>query len=220
MMMPRFFPALLPFATGVAILVLLAGCTTPEATVYPTEPVYPIQAMAQPRALRVAAPGADGQIPAAERTRIFQFIDGYRDGGRGPLRISVTGLTPNRADRTLDTVRDLAQRRGLPPEALLTAAVPGGAPGVTLDYTGYVAVPPECRPELGQPSGGRNEVSPNYGCAWRRSLAAMIANPVDLIEPAPSGPYDAARLGVTLDKYRKGTAPALAAGTSFSGLGK
>lgn len=216
MMMPRFFSALL--LSG--ILAPLAGCTTPEATVYPTEPDHPIQVMPQPRALRVTAPGADGAIPAAERTRIFQFIDDYRDGGRGPLRISVTGLTPNRADRTLGMVRDLAQRRGLPPEALVTTIVMGAAPGITLDYTGHVAVPPECRPEFGRPSGGRNEVSPNYGCAWRRSLAAMIVNPVDLIEPAPSGPYDATRLSVNLDKYRKGTAPALATGSSFSGLGK
>lgn len=191
---------------------VLGGCAardphTPDTVAFPTDPVHRIATMPQPRALRIAGIGADGQIPAAERTRVFQFIDSYRDGGRGPLRINVTGATPARAERTLSAVRELAQRRGLPPEALVTAVVPGAAPGVALDYTGYVAVPPECLQELARTSSGRNEVSPNYGCAWQRSLAAMIVNPVDLIDPAPSGPYDAARLSLALDKYHKGTLP-------------
>jgi pilus assembly protein CpaD len=48
----------------------------------------------------------------------------------------------------------------------------------------------------------------NFGCATQRNLAAMVANPADLVQPRAEGPIHAARRSTVLDKYRKGESPA------------
>jgi pilus assembly protein CpaD len=49
-----------------------------------------------------------------------------------------------------------------------------------------------------------NKPSPNLGCATQHNLAAMIADPRDLVTPKPLEPDDAQRRLTVLDKYRKG----------------
>lgn len=44
----------------------------------------------------------------------------------------------------------------------------------------------------------------NYGCASQQNLAAMVANPLDLLYPRGTSPADPERRGNVLDHYRKG----------------
>ena len=46
----------------------------------------------------------------------------------------------------------------------------------------------------------------NLGCATQRNLAAMVANPADLVQPRGEDPISTSRRTVVLDKYRKGEA--------------
>jgi pilus assembly protein CpaD len=55
-------------------------------------------------------------------------------------------------------------------------------------------------------STGENRHYYNYGCASQQNLAAMVANPLDLLYPRGMTPADAARRAAVLDKYRKGEA--------------
>ena len=48
----------------------------------------------------------------------------------------------------------------------------------------------------------------NFGCATQRNLAAMVANPADLVQPRGSTPAYQGRRTVVLDKYRKGDSTA------------
>ena len=48
----------------------------------------------------------------------------------------------------------------------------------------------------------------NLGCAQQRNLAAMVANPSDLVQPRAETPVYAGRRTVVLDKYRKGESTA------------
>ena len=50
----------------------------------------------------------------------------------------------------------------------------------------------------------------NLGCAQQRNLAAMVANPSDLVQPRQETPVYNARRTIILDKYRKGEATAAA----------
>ena len=43
----------------------------------------------------------------------------------------------------------------------------------------------------------------NLGCAYQRNMAAMVANPSDLIQPRPEAPSSATRRSTVLDKYGK-----------------
>jgi len=44
----------------------------------------------------------------------------------------------------------------------------------------------------------------NYGCASQNNMAAMVANPLDLLYPRGTSPADPERRGTVLDHYRKG----------------
>ena len=45
---------------------------------------------------------------------------------------------------------------------------------------------------------------PNLGCATQSNLAAVVANPRDLLEPRASTPRSSERRDVVWDKYIKG----------------
>ncbi len=47
----------------------------------------------------------------------------------------------------------------------------------------------------------------NLGCSNQRNLAAMVANPADLVQPRGESPSWTARRTVVLEKYRAGQSP-------------
>ena len=47
----------------------------------------------------------------------------------------------------------------------------------------------------------------NLGCANQRNLAAMVANPADLMQPRGESPSYTPRRTVALEKYRAGLSP-------------
>lgn len=47
----------------------------------------------------------------------------------------------------------------------------------------------------------------NHGCATQHNLAAMVANPNDLLQPRAEGAVDQTRRQTALGKYRAGTSP-------------
>ena len=53
-----------------------------------------------------------------------------------------------------------------------------------------------------------SELYYNLGCASQRNLAAMVANPSDLVQPRPETPAYTGRRTFALDKYRQGQATA------------
>ncbi len=79
---------------------------------------------------------------------------------------------------------------------------------------------PHC-PDWSRDSSNEFEsnASSNYGCATNRNLAAMIANPADLVRGAPgTETTDAAVSFKAIDTYRK-KAPSGAGGLSAAGTG-
>jgi pilus assembly protein CpaD len=53
----------------------------------------------------------------------------------------------------------------------------------------------------------KNEPYWNLGCATQRNLAAMVANPADLVQPRGEAPAYEARRSVAIDKWRQGQNP-------------
>ena len=70
----------------------------------------------------------------------------------------------------------------------------------------YVAEGPECGTTWIHDADRdrKNLPSPNFACATQRNLAAMIANPADLLGPRSETPRDASRRDVVYDGYLKG----------------
>lgn len=119
-------------------------------------------------------------LTVSEQQRLdgwFETMDlGYGD------RVSIDD--PLASEATLDAVSELAGRRGILVEngaPVTSGAVQPGYARVVL--TRSTAAVPGC-PDWSAKSdlNYNNATSPNYGCATNSNLAAMIANPQDLIE--------------------------------------
>jgi len=93
------------------------------------------------------------------------------------------------------------------------------ADDVRLSYIRYQAHAEACGDwSVNLASTSANHRSPNFGCATQHNLAAMVADPRDLLAPDSSvGQPDAQRRLTVLDKYRKGD-PTPAAKTAIGGV--
>src|SRR5690349_619141 len=154
----------------------------------------------------VVAPGSDGTLSSVDTQRVKEFIDSWRDGGRGPLRVAIPErLGSGSQDRLLTQLAGLVKRRDADAGNILPTAAPAGAAGVVLGFDDFIAIGPSCAPETaGMASRGKNVQSPDFGCATQRNIAAMVAHPADLIDPAASGDSSAAGGALVIHNHRLG----------------
>jgi pilus assembly protein CpaD len=70
----------------------------------------------------------------------------------------------------------------------------------------YVAEGPECGNDWSEnlARNPKNFNYPDFGCSQQRNLAAMIANPADLLGPRTEGPRDSNRRDDVYGKYVSG----------------
>ncbi len=187
------------FATAAATL-LLAGCGTPNRGL---ESVHQPVVSRADYALDVQS-GPDG-IGPDEARRVTGWMDTLRIGYGDTIALD----DPYGATRaTRGDVAQIAARYGL----LLSdeAPVTGSpvAPGtVRIVVSRTRASVPGCADwsRMNDPNFNAHTGS-NYGCATNTNLAAMIANPADLVRGAPgSGDYDAATGSRAINTMRAAT---------------
>ncbi len=154
----------------------------------------------------VLVPRPDGTLPGADIPRVKDFIDSWRDGGRGPLRVAIPErLGSGAQDRLLAQLTGLMKRRDAYAGGILPVAASERAVGVVLAFDDFVAIGPTCAPEdAGLLSRDKNVQTPAFGCATQRNIAAMVAHPADLIDPAASGDASAARGALVIQNHRLG----------------
>ena len=76
---------------------------------------------------------------------------------------------------------------------------------ITVNMVYYRAKTYDCNKTWGNLAAtGSNQAYDNFGCAINSNLAAQIADPRDLDQPATATSGDAPRKSAILDKYRKG----------------
>ena len=173
------------------IATAVAGCSNAkiEDDVHPrlTDPArrHPIVVVAETATLDVSVPfpGKGGEARAyVETTR---FMRNYRNEGRGPLNIAVPR---HGASQQLQAIRLAAHRAGVPSQRVRVTGKPGGGT-ITLSYDRIAAIGPTCGDWSEDVTRGAH-VLPynNFGCATQRNMAAMAANPTDLMFPAQETP--------------------------------
>jgi len=110
--------------------------------------------------------------------------------------------------RIASEIKRLARGHGVSPSEIYIE--PYGAPNayrapVKVSFTQTVAKPPECGkwPEnVGR--NDRNDTYHNFGCAQQKNIAAMVANPRDLLGPRPLDPRPSERGAVQWEKFIQG----------------
>ncbi len=173
---------------------------------------YPIVVSHQPANMSVKiARGSQGLSPQ-QRASVLDFASKYRaiDAGNSKIVVSVPSGSPNEvaAMRAVADMRVLFLNSGFSETSV--AVEPyyvdnDPQPPIRISYTRFVAEGPECgKFTTNLAVDYRNLPHENMGCAQQRNLAAMIANPADLVTPRTMGPASAERREVMLDKFKKG----------------
>jgi len=172
---------------------------------------HPISVDSQTVTLTVHADPSTSDISSVDQSRLRAFADAYLNNGHGPLTITAPSGTATdiEGQEAASDIRKALNNAGIPWSAIggATYRTGGSAEGdqLILSYTRYVATPSECGIWSGMRSREyRNLRTPNMGCATMNNIAAMIADPHDLIEPTETMPRDGVAAVRAIELYRKG----------------
>lgn len=138
--------------------------------------------------LEVRLDGRDTQLRQAEVMKVRSFLDRYADIGHGPLVISMPkhADAPQLAVGAVAEIRDFAWEVGIDYSQMLGAAYDASgrtSTPIIMAFKSYEAIAPEC-PSLAEvdvSNAVSNSEMPTFGCAVRANMAAMIAEPADLL---------------------------------------
>jgi pilus assembly protein CpaD len=161
--------------------------------------------------LKIDAVVSGERLGDTEREAVKYFAAAFEDEGHGAIIISRPSNGPNDISsmRAAADARAILLAEGVDPRQITEGPYDGTgartAP-LVLSYRTYEAVVPNC-PDVSHwdfAFTGTNVALPSFGCAVAVNLAAMIADPSDLVGVKRMDPADAIRRGVVLTKYRNG----------------
>ncbi|MEM7330270.1 MAG: CpaD family pilus assembly lipoprotein [Pseudomonadota bacterium] len=161
--------------------------------------------------LEVQLDSRDTQLRVSEVMKVRAFLDKYADVGHGPLVISMPkkAEAPQLAVGAVSEIREFAWEAGIEYEQMLGAAYDASgrtATPVVMAFKTYEAIAPEC-PSLAEidiSNAVSNSEMATFGCAVRANMAAMIAEPADLLGGRELTEGFAARQQFQLDLWLQG----------------
>lgn len=182
---------------------------------------HPISVQEANRSIVLFVGHGRGGLSASQRTDIAGLARTWVDEGTGAIVIDVPVDTPNAraAESAVHEARALLVAAGVPGNAVTlrryTPADPRTLATVRLTYPRMTAVagpcglwPEDLGPSIKDPGYLENKSYSNFGCAYQRNIAAMVANPSDLVQPRAETASYTARRTEGFEKYRKGTTTA------------
>jgi pilus assembly protein CpaD len=195
-------------ASSLAAVLLAGSCASPEDPGFrvadPTvnhpitvEPVY--------QSVKFPFSVANAGLMPDDAARFDAFVSDYLEHGNGA--ISVTVPAGNYANAAISYFGERLADRGVPRSRVLvgTRAPGDGDNRVELGFVGYGAHADRCGDWSENLSAtGDNQPMPNFGCAVQSNIAAMVADPRDLVQPRGMGDADMTRRRVVLGHYEKG----------------
>lgn len=198
-------------------VVILAGCQTQSqqsaslaANDYRLR--HPIVITEQPETLDLPVGYQTRSLNRHLADSIAAFATNSRTNGNGRVEIQVPSGAGNEAavHALTPDIRRALKRGGLGGNQIVTRSYPVGdstadAP-IRLSYARVLATAGPCGEWPKNIGGGVNQNDDYYnlGCAQQANLAAMVANPADLITPRASAPSDQNRRATVYQKYRLG----------------
>ncbi len=184
----------------------VAACANPvngpQASFDPNT-AYPISV--EPRMMTLRLP-ADAQSTDQDQNlsgQLERFAADYLDHGSGAIAVSA----PNRYRNAPSDYAERLVTLGIPRDHILVGNQddPSSSDAVKLTYIRYVAETAPCGNfTVNEADTAANLPQRNFGCATQHNIAAMVADPRDLVSPRALTPDDAQRRLEVLDKYRKG----------------
>jgi pilus assembly protein CpaD len=159
-----------------------------------------------------------GELNPTQRAQVLSFgLDWKRDATGGIVVSRPVGATNERAAADAMTeIVSILTAAGMPPQTILVQTYPATGPTLAPIHISYPRIRAQAGPcglwpqDIG-PSMNRNyfENQPdwNFGCATQRNLAAMVADPADLVQPRGETAAYTMRRTTVFEKYRQGVNP-------------
>lgn len=210
-------------------LTALAGCASHAPTSTPPEYLegttltrHEIGVQKRTEFLEVDIDPVASQLTLKDRARIEAFVYAYRARGHGPLIMSLptSSANPQLAVAAVAEARAIAYENGLSYNEIAGNTHGGDTPEpMIIAFQAYDAIKPNCKSLANYDfsDASSNNDMPSLGCAVRSNMAAMIADPGDLLGGRPLGEGDALRREVILDKFREGVSTGSARSAEESG---
>ncbi len=176
---------------GAAAMALAAGCAgsfNGAEQALTVAQAHPIAVDSQVVSLTIADDVGADELSQVDKARLTAFADAYLRDGHGPLTVTAPSGGEARGEQEVAAdIRRHLHMSGVSYERMAGAtyrAGGGGGRDIILTYTQYVATPSACGIWDGLAEAERRNVrSPNFGCAAMNNLAAMVADPRDLVSP-------------------------------------
>jgi pilus assembly protein CpaD len=187
--------------TALALATALAGCTGTASSNRSLESVH--QPVVRNAIYQFDVAAANGDLAPSEQGRLQGWFDAM--GVRYGDRVAIEDPSVYGASTAQATIRQMVGRRGLlisRDAPATTGAVPAGYLRVVV--TRASAHVPGC-PDWASKSSINltNATSSNYGCASNSNLAAMVADPNDLIKGARNESHDPSTATRAIKTYRE-----------------
>jgi pilus assembly protein CpaD len=206
-----------------ALAAVLAGCVTEREAATPTDyrHRHAIAIKEGDRIVDVFVGRSRGNLNPTQRAEIAGFAHVWKRESTGGIVIDMPAGTPNEvaAADTLRQIRSIFHAAGVPQHAVSVRpyrpADPTALATIKLNYSKMSAEVGPCGlwPHDIGPSLDRtyNENRPywNHGCATQRNLAAMVAEPADLVQPRTETATYTPRRTTVVEKYRAGLSSAI-----------
>ena len=184
--------------------VLLAGSCTTQFHKDPDnfdDPMvnHPITVEPSYQSLKLSYSSAG--LDAADREKLDAFVTEYRMHGNGKISIAVPGGAG--MEQAVTMLADRINELGISRDRILVATSSSGQ--VEVNYISYQARSGACgdwSEDLFYTA--ENRTAGNMGCANQHNLAAMVADPRDLMGPRAMDGADAVRRQTVIGNYETG----------------
>jgi pilus assembly protein CpaD len=166
---------------------------------------HPITVEPSYRDLKVQFTGGMDGLSAEDAAKLDAFLADYRVHGNGSLSISVPSGAMSRTAITYFGERAAAS--GISRDKILVSThdIANGDARVDFNYITYTAHADSCGDWSENLAFSDDNLTPkNFGCSVQHNIAAMVANPRDLLGPGGMGPVDTNRRATVMDHYQKG----------------
>ena len=193
-------------AASVAAVLLAGSCAAPtnDATVFADGlRNHPITVAPHYQSIHVAFADSAAGLSPEEAAQLSIFVDDYLARGDGAITVSAP-RGPN-SSAALAYLGDDLVRRGVPRSRILVGMHDsGGDARVEIGFIAYDARSDACGNWSEDASDtAANLPRPDFGCSVQHNVAAMVADPRDLVAPRGMDPGDATRRQAVVGTYEK-----------------
>ena len=179
---------------------------------------HPIAIQEANTSIEIFVGNSRGGLSGSQRTDVMGLAQTWLREGTGAINADVPTGTPNAraAADTFREIRAMLAAAGVPARGIIVRNYSPDDPRqlatIRLNYAKIAAVagpcgvwPDDIGPSANNPGYLENKPYYNFACAYQRNMAAMVANPPDLVQPRSEAPPYTPRRVNAYEKYKKGT---------------